>query len=175
MADVVEIVERDGHRIAIYDNGMERDLNRGRLVRPPSNNLITAEKSTEFYRLRVEKKRQRAEAGANAALAALMDDKGEPIWDAPIDEDYIEAISEAQTRLALTGNAYSTRAADFVMDLTGNKEITQASELPLQQASELTGKMAGLVSALTDFLQARGVIQVPLHDTIEGVEMEDVE
>lgn len=54
MAKVVETVERDGHVIKVYDNGMERN-ERGRIVKPPLDTRITKENSSELHRARQEK------------------------------------------------------------------------------------------------------------------------
>jgi hypothetical protein len=54
-SQVVETVERDGHQIAIYDNGMERDVTRGVIIRPPTSSLITKANAAEMSRKRQEK------------------------------------------------------------------------------------------------------------------------
>lgn len=165
MATVIETVERDGVLVNVYDTGMERRADNGHFVRPPASALITEQNSNEFLRKRLEKKRARAVAGANAALAKLRDAEGEPIWDAPVDDDYIEAIVEAQTDLALTGNAYSTRAADFVMEQTGNKEAVRAQETPIQQATAFLEALPAIVQLMRAAIQPA---EVQIHATIDA-------
>jgi hypothetical protein len=52
---IVETVERDGRTIAIYDNGMERDMDRNAIIRPPTSALITKQSTQEMHRKRQEK------------------------------------------------------------------------------------------------------------------------
>ena len=48
MAEITEIVERDGHTIYIYASGAEYDKTDGKLVKPASHTLITKENVTVF-------------------------------------------------------------------------------------------------------------------------------
>lgn len=48
-------VERDGHIIRVYDNGMERNMTTNKMIRPPSHALITPEKANAYQRKRQEK------------------------------------------------------------------------------------------------------------------------
>ena len=165
-AKVVETVERDGRTIDIYDNGMERDVERGRLVRGPANTLITAENATVFYRQRLEKKRQRARDGANAVLRRIKDKKtGEPLWENPQGMDFIEALTEAQMEEAMMGGAYATRAAEFVVNTTGYNERTLEAEAPPASAeAERINAYANLLRAMTE----AGIGAPPQPDAADG-------
>ena len=55
MAKKVETIERDGRKIAVYDNGLERDEATGRIVKPAPNTVITPENATLLHRRRQEK------------------------------------------------------------------------------------------------------------------------
>jgi len=60
MATIIETVERDSRTIAVYDNGMERDVGANRIIRGPTASLITAENSTVLLRRRWENYRRAA-------------------------------------------------------------------------------------------------------------------
>ena len=55
MANKVQEIERDGRTIAIYDNGLERDVESGRIVKPAPGALITSENARVIQRKRQEK------------------------------------------------------------------------------------------------------------------------
>jgi len=55
MAKKVETIERDGRKIAVYDNGLERDEATGRIVKPAPSALITSETANLLHRKRQEK------------------------------------------------------------------------------------------------------------------------
>ena len=71
-AQVLETVERDGVRVLVYDNGMERNADTGAFIKPPPHTLITAQNSTVFVRRRQEKAaallRSRIAAAHNASM-----------------------------------------------------------------------------------------------------------
>ena len=160
LATISKVIERDGHKIAVYSNGMERDLDRGRLVRPPTSALITTENSNEFYLARVEKKREAALRGANEAIRS-----GVIGWEHAQDYDFIEVLTESQMNLALEQNAYSTKAAEFVVRMTGNDEQPTTSQRAPDAIGDLAAVLVPLVQLLRDTIRAD---KVQLHDTIEG-------
>lgn len=164
MAKVVETIERDGIRVNVYDNGMEKNADNGHFIKGPNGSMITAENATVFVRQRMEKKRQRAVAGANAALRRMIDkETGEPAWENPQDMDFIEALAEAQTVEALNGGAYASKAAEFVVRVTGYDERTQGAdgEKPMIGAADVLSATAELVRLLREAVQPRA-------DVIEG-------
>lgn len=55
MATKTDVIERDGRKIAIYDNGMERDAETGRIVKPAPSSLLTSETASLLQRKRQEK------------------------------------------------------------------------------------------------------------------------
>lgn len=142
MADEVDTVESpvwepitldDGTEARKYPDGSIRN-ERGHMVVPlPGKHTITQADASTLANKRRELKYQRAQAGANRALAALRDreydektkkwvDVG-PKWENPQDLDYVEAIAEAQTAQALlVGDPSSTKAAEWVMRHTGQDE-----------------------------------------------------
>ena len=52
---VSEYTREDGHVIAVYESGLERDTVDGRIVKPAKSAIITAETSKELHRKRQEK------------------------------------------------------------------------------------------------------------------------
>jgi hypothetical protein len=54
-AQVVETVERDGVRVLVYDNGMERNGVTGHIMKPADGTVITRERATILHRNRQEK------------------------------------------------------------------------------------------------------------------------
>ena len=52
---IVDTVERDGRKIAVYDNGMEKDAVTGRIVKAPPHAKITKENAHALQRKRQEK------------------------------------------------------------------------------------------------------------------------
>lgn len=55
MANVVETIERDGVKVLVYDNGMERNAENGRMMKPATGTVITPERATLLHRRRQEK------------------------------------------------------------------------------------------------------------------------
>jgi hypothetical protein len=91
-SNLVETIERDGRTIAIYDNGMERDVERNAIIRPPTAALITKQTSQDMHRKRQEKAasilRQRikeatAKVSANPVpnSAAAVAEAGAILWE----------------------------------------------------------------------------------------------
>jgi len=181
MSTKIDTIERDGLRLDVYDNGMERNAETGHIVTPPKTALITAENTYAFHRARLEKKRERALAGANAALRGLTGKDGKPIYVNPQDLDYVEAIAFAQTRQALMiGDTSSTKAAEFVMRHTGQDERQDAGAdvagaLAAIAAVHNAASAQALVRVWRDVMAAqerRDTIDGQLHDTETGVDVE---
>ena len=55
MATIIETIERDGDQIAIYDNGMQRNVTKGKLIHGPTSTLITKENARAIAQKRQEK------------------------------------------------------------------------------------------------------------------------
>lgn len=113
-----EVIEYKGGTARKYEDGSIRN-ERGQALEkiPSSAPPITSETARTLAELRKKKKHERAMAGANRALEGIEG------WEKPQGDDFIEALVEAQTKQALTGDpAYTTKAAEFVMTHTGNGE-----------------------------------------------------
>ena len=118
MATIINTIQRDGKTIAVYDNGMERDVNAGRIVKPPDGTLITPERSTEMYRRRMELKRERIMVGA----AKVLERSGD--WETPNDLDVVEAIGEAVMENAVDPKSKKQiDAASFILREAGLSHV----------------------------------------------------
>lgn len=69
-------IERDGHIIREYNNGMVRDMTTNKIMRPPTSALITPEKANVLQRKRQEKQarllRERITQAHNANMPTLV-------------------------------------------------------------------------------------------------------
>ena len=123
MATIINTIQRDGKTIAVYDNGMERDVNAGRIVKPPDGTLITPERSTELYRRRMDLKRERIMVGA----AKVLERSGD--WETPNDLDVVEAIGEAVMLKAIDTdpkNGKQIDAASFILREAGLSHVANS-------------------------------------------------
>jgi hypothetical protein len=127
MANVIDTIQKEDKTIWVYDNGMERDANTGKIVKPPPATLITQEKSSEFHRRRQELKQERIIAGA----AKVLERTGG--WELPNELDVVEAIGEAVMENALDiDSKKQIEAAKFILAEAGlsasqsQRENTQA-------------------------------------------------
>jgi hypothetical protein len=75
VAKIVEKVEREGRIIAIYDNGMERDVERNAIIRPPTAALITKQTTQDMHRKRQEKASRLLRERIRAATEKISDQK----------------------------------------------------------------------------------------------------
>lgn len=92
-------------------NGAVYDLDKKRIV---SGALLTSDKAKELVQVRIERKRERIIAGANAALGKSQD------WEAPQDMDFVEAIAEVAAMKALNpDDPKSIEAAKFLLQEAG--------------------------------------------------------
>ncbi len=119
---LVETVERDGETINIYESGAEYSVTRGRLIRPATNNLISAENSNEYKRRRQELKRERLMAGAIERLTNGRTDR------MPDDLDVIQALGNAAMQRATDTNTKNNKQIDairLILHETGLSEDDQ--------------------------------------------------
>lgn len=72
---LVETIEREGRIIAIYDNGMERDVEANTIIRPPTAALITKQTSHDMHRKRQEKASRLLREKIRAATEKVSDQK----------------------------------------------------------------------------------------------------
>lgn len=149
MSVVVETIEQDGRQILVYDNGMKRDADTGRMLHPPTASLIdSSEKSNAYHRQRQEQKRARILAGAAKHLAKGRKDR------MPTDMDVVEAIGESVMQKALDPkNAKQVDAARFVLQEGGLSE-TQLQ----QQQPEGNGSTLRVIAALVEIGINRGLL-----------------
>ena len=95
----------------VLANGAVYDLDKKKIV---SGAVLTSDKAREMVRARVERKRERIIAGANAALGKSQD------WVAPQDLDFVEAIAEVAAMKALNpDDPKSIDAARFLLQEAG--------------------------------------------------------
>ena len=117
MATVLETVDRDGKKILVYDNGMERDAVTGYMVKAPPHTLITADNSADFHRARAEEKQRRVMLGAAKHLQ-----KTKHLDALPTDMDVVEAVSESVAKRAMDSdykNQKQIEAARWIMSESG--------------------------------------------------------
>jgi hypothetical protein len=154
MAEVIKEENRDGVIVRVYDNGMEKGLD-GRIIRGPTNALITSETASEYHRLRKEKKRAIVAAAANLAVSEvdtqLLDQFG--------DSAYVAAIAQSQTRKALNPkDPKSTEAARFVFSESGIGELSQEDGGPAGAAAGASPRILLLIAELTRRAESLDVI-----------------
>jgi hypothetical protein len=134
MANVIDTIQKDGKTVWVYDNGMERDANTGRMVRPPTAALITPEKANDFLRRRQELKQERIIAGA----AKVLERTGG--WELPNELDVVEAIGEAVMEKALDiDNKGQIDAAKFILAEAGLSASQSQRENAPTQPGAITG------------------------------------
>lgn len=92
MANKVSEIERNGRVIAVYDNGLERDIESGKIITPPKTGQITRENANLYHRKRQEKAaaalrsrilestRKRSTLPLNSSAEAIAE-AGAYIWD----------------------------------------------------------------------------------------------
>ena len=127
-------IEHNGKPARLYPDGSIRNERGHWLAVHPGGTQITHETASTLAEHRYELKRQRVQAGANAALKTLQRKTPTgmvPVWERPQDLDFVEAIAEAQTSLALSPNEPgSTRGADWVMRHSGLGEQQPQDDSP---------------------------------------------
>lgn len=159
-----------GQEIAVYESGAEYNTVEKRLVKPAAHTVLTAERATSLNRQQLEKKRQRARDGANAALLALQrrdKDSGGmvAVWESPRDLDFVEAITEAQTAQALSVDSpYSTMAANFVMKVTGMDEKPEADPPTAADMAKQITMAAELYRLLKEAVEPREIIEGKVNE-----------
>lgn len=158
---------RQGYR---YSDGSLREAN-GQLMAKLASSAptITSDNSRSLGLLRQEKKHQRAIAGANAAL------RQQPDWAAraaTADDDFVEALVEAQMTQALAGEpAYTTKAAEFVMTHTGYaaQKQAEAAQNSTDDTRQLLYALSDLVSGMVNLTTVKlsNVVDAEVHDADE--------
>src|SRR5687767_624031 len=101
MSNLVETIERDGRRINVYDNGMERDASNGHFITGPKNTRITAQNATVYVRKRQEKQSRLL----RAALVREHNAKMEPKANGSA-EVFAESGALLYSEIVLNGDAY---------------------------------------------------------------------
>jgi hypothetical protein len=131
MANIVEVVERDGDTINIYESGAEYNVTQKKLVRPASHTLITDENATAYNRRRQELARQELIAGANEAVEELRPEIAAQAMQG--DLAYVRAIGYATTAKALNPkDPKQTEAARLLLNI-GERLGQQDQDTPPAQ------------------------------------------
>lgn len=130
-------------RTKVLSNGAVYDLDRGRIVANPGGgkHAITSDNARDMVNIRMEQKRQRLMAGANAVVAKGGDFDG-------VGLDFAEAIGEAVTLAALdpTSNQ-QVKAAEFLFREAG---IGERQAAPGDNSGTI-GALADVIGALSAF------------------------
>lgn len=160
MATVIDTVTKDNRTILVYDNGMERDADSGKMVRPPSAALITPEKSIEYQR----KKQELKQAAVLRGAAKVLERTGD--WVAPTDMDVVEAVSEAIMENAMNPDSRKQiDAARFLMVEAGFSSRENTSATPPAGTVSLD---RDALMALLDAIEERKRQAVDAARAIEG-------
>jgi hypothetical protein len=165
---VKEIVDRDGHQIAIYQSGAEYDITAGHLVRPPTHALITSENALQM--------RQRGiDLAMRAKVRAFAREAGvDP--DTATDEELLAGYGNAQENIHrkaynLFMEAKTPRQAEGLYQplqrLPGETEKGSASVLIQNNVMgpEVAQAFAQIVS---DVLAAKRAIDAQAQDVPEA-------
>jgi len=130
-------------RTKVLSNGAVYDLDRGRIVANPGGgkHAITSDNARDMVNIRMEQKRQRLVAGANAAVKSGGEFDGR-------DLDFVEAIGEAVTLAALDPtSSQQVKAAEFLFREAGIGERQAAQDT----AGGTIGALADVIGALSAF------------------------
>lgn len=168
-AKVKEIVERDGRQIVVYDSGLERDKETGKIVKPAAHALITPEKANLYHRRRQEKAaallRQRIRDAHNSVMPSQVTTSAEAFaMSGAMLYEEITLNSDAYPRDRLETWEKLGKYADVLP-----ADMRQGSNEPtMQQATELTDAIAGLIRAITDATQRTSADVVDVDNYANG-------
>jgi len=155
MATRIDTVNRDGRRIHIYDNGLERDADTGRIVKAAPEFQIKPENANDYLRRRAEKRAATVAAAANAAVErdSYRRDYG--------DLAFVAAITEAQYIKATTpDDPKSTAAANFIFE-QANISARQDMDGAKQPAADTVQALSGFLEQLRGLLDDMRQLQQP--------------
>ena len=136
-----EIIEENGRQVAIYANGMKRDVASGKLLHPPSHALITVENANAFHLARQQQKRAVIQAAANAAV---QDGR---LTTAHGDLAFVAAIAETAFIKATTPD--DPKAIDAARFLLQETRLAEAQSVSADQ-SKPADALAALVTRLLE-------------------------
>lgn len=136
-----KLEDRGGRQVRVYESGTVLDHETGKIIQAPSDTLITPQKARSMVEIKVAKKHERVQAGALAFVR-----RADPeTWGDAVDDDWVEAVSEAQMAQAMrVGDPGMTRAAEWLMTHSGLAEPKQA-----EQAGPAAGSVTEAVKAMT--------------------------
>lgn len=147
-------------RTKVLSNGAVYDLDKGRIVANPGGgkHAITSDNARDMVNIRMEQKRQRLMAGANAVVAR------EGTFDG-VGLDFAEAIGEAVTLAALdpTSNQ-QVKAAEFLFREAGIGERQAAQDT----AGGTIGALADVIGALSAFAGSIAAISGDITNIISN-------
>ena len=158
-AQIIDKVQRNGRTIAIYDNGMERDMDDGHFMRPPTAALITKETAQVMKRKRQEKAARLLREKIRAAT--------ESVSDIPIN-DSAEAIAEAGgilwSEIVLDRDAYHrdrleafTKLGQLAGAIPNISERGEAEKTDV--ATAVLNASAALVRAMAEAMRPAEVVE----------------
>lgn len=130
-------------RTKVLSNGAVYDLDKGRIVANPGGGkyAITSDNARDMVNIRMEQKRARLVAGANAAVKSGGEFDGR-------DMDFVEAIGEAVTLAALDPtSSQQVKAAEFLFREAGIGERQAVQD----GAGGTIGALADVIGALSAF------------------------
>jgi hypothetical protein len=82
MAQVVKEEIREGRKVLIYDSGLERDAESGKIIKSADHTLITKDTAAEYHRARREKQLGIVLGALNSGVerADIIEKYGEDAW-----------------------------------------------------------------------------------------------
>ena len=157
-------IEHEGKPARLYPDGSVRNERGHWLTAHPAGHTITHEDASKLQAAKVAKKRARVQAGA----LAYIQRKDPDTWGEATDDDWVEAVAEAQAEQAMrVGDPGMTRAADWLMTHAGMAEPKQAQEAGTETLDALAGvlreiahfaaSVAGTSSMRADAVDAEAV------------------
>lgn len=152
-AKVKEVIERDGREIAIYDSGLELDKETGKIVKPAPHTVLTPERATLLHRQRQQKA---ARLLREAIVTETMDKLDVPQHGAAASVAAAGGILWRE--IVLSEQAYPRDRLEAWEKLGKYADVLPADmrrgdDQPMQQATELTDAITGLIRAISEATQ----------------------
>ncbi len=146
--------DREGRRVAVYESGLVRDAESGRIIQPAPGTLIRADNSTVYHRKRREKFKRRLRAGLVEASRAGLFPAG------TLPRDSAEVFAEAGVMLfeqiVLNSEAYPRDRIEAYKELGRQADVLNepapADSLPAGAGLALAAAGAGLAGKLAQIL-----------------------
>ena len=139
-----EDIEYNGRPARKYPDGSIRDEKGHWLELHPAAIPADSERGLAMVNRKLERKRERIQAGALAAVRDKLPDKFDGLGD-----DWVEAIAEAVTYKALDRlDPKQVDAARFLLQETGLSEPKQVQNMPHEAVTDIIRELAAFAGAI---------------------------